>query len=519
MSIFRFLSRPQSTSRRTVGTCLNCDTLENRTVMTGSTFSNAMLGNESVFQPVLANQANITHMLGTPEPTQGSPYAGLKAPSSAPQVFQDAANARSQSGLDGTGLTVAFIDTGVDYSLNALGAGYGPNSKVIAGYDFGMNDSDPMPTWNHGTSVASVVGSTDPANPGIAPGADIVALRVFDDAGNSTFFRIADALEWVVANHSKFNISVVNISLSDSSNSSLNWFAHDTSAGQRITEAVSTLRSMKIAVVSAAGNSFNGTQGMGFTAIVKDTISVTGVDPSTGQLASNAQRLGASVAGAYATDIAAPSSGFRVITGNGQYETVDGTSFAAPVVSGSILLLQQKYMMAFGSLPTVDQVESWLKQSGDPTSDPVTGLSIPQIDLAQALAAIPTSPQNPLRPVATVAPIVPLQVIANNAIQSSPAKGPSPASPPALRVRVNGRLVAAAVQSGNVNLESLQVGAKWNSADIWTGQAIANQSTAASRSVAVTGRTQKVMNLKQNVQERRATRLARISAIHKKPLS
>ena len=51
---------------------------------------------------------------------------------------------------DGTGMTVAVIDTGVDYNNPALGGGFGPNDKVIAGYDFADNTGDP-----HGDHIAA----------------------------------------------------------------------------------------------------------------------------------------------------------------------------------------------------------------------------------------------------------------------------------------------------------------------------------------------------------------------------
>src|SRR6185436_13560865 len=87
------------------------------------------------------------------------------------------------SSLKGAGQTVAVIDTGIDYNRAELGGGFGSNFKVIGGYDFYNNDSDPMDLSGHGTSVASViaakpytVGGT--TYRGVAPDAKLVALRV-----------------------------------------------------------------------------------------------------------------------------------------------------------------------------------------------------------------------------------------------------------------------------------------------------------------------------------------------------
>lgn len=467
MSIFRFASR-QKPSRRPSAPCINCEPLEGRELMTVAA------------RPQLRAAAA---QLGRPKPT-ASAYANLKATTGSPQVFQDAAQARAGQGLDGSGLTVAMIDTGVDYSLNALGNGFGGNHKVVAGYDFGSGDADPKAVWNHGTSTSSVIGSTDPNDPGIAPGADIVSLKVFDDNGNSSFTKIADALDWVVANHSQYKISVVNISISDSMNYTLNWFGNDGGAGQRITDGIAKLKALNIPVVSAAGNSFKGAQGMGFTAIIKDTISVTGVNPSTGQLASNAQRLGSSVAGDAATDIAAPSSGFNSVTGNGQYASVDGTSFSAPIISGSILLMQQKYLRQYGVLPSVDQLNGWLKQGGNPTTDPQTGLNIPQIDLAKSLALVPGG---------TVT-ISPTPVVAATPTTTATTARPDVSA----TIRINGQAVKVGTESGKLTLAQIQSSSQWRNVDIWTGEAITRRSGAAT-TPAPTGTLSKVVNRRQIV--------------------
>ena len=85
---------------------------------------------------------------------------------------------RSTYGVQGSGMAVAVIDTGVDYNNPALGGGFGPNNKVIAGYDFADNSTDPMATSSqHGTSVAGLIGSDDADDLGVAPGVNIVALR------------------------------------------------------------------------------------------------------------------------------------------------------------------------------------------------------------------------------------------------------------------------------------------------------------------------------------------------------
>ncbi|KAJ3192789.1 hypothetical protein HK101_005963 [Irineochytrium annulatum] len=119
--------------------------------------------------------------------------------------------ARKKYGVDGTGINVAVIDTGVYYLHPALGGGFGPGFKVSKGYDLvGDNygvanqtlqpDDDPIDncsTESHGTHVAGIVAGDAsnitatgfiPAVPwtGVAPNANIFAYKVFGCPADST---------------------------------------------------------------------------------------------------------------------------------------------------------------------------------------------------------------------------------------------------------------------------------------------------------------------------------------------
>ena len=66
--------------------------------------------------------------------------------------------------------------------------------------------------------------------------------------------------------------------------------------------------------------------------------------------------------------------------------SVEGTSFRRRWSAAPIVLLQQIYEQRFGTLPTVDQITGWLQQGSDPIYDPVTGITVGQLDIPKAAA-------------------------------------------------------------------------------------------------------------------------------------
>ena len=63
----------------------------------------------------------------------------------------------SGKSVTGDNITVAIIDTGIDYTHPDLGGGFGPGYKVIGGYDVYNDDPDPMDDHGHGTHCAGIV--------------------------------------------------------------------------------------------------------------------------------------------------------------------------------------------------------------------------------------------------------------------------------------------------------------------------------------------------------------------------
>ncbi|MEM4630844.1 MAG: S8 family serine peptidase, partial [Candidatus Diapherotrites archaeon] len=99
--------------------------------------------------------------------------------------------------LTGEGITIAIIDTGVDYTHRDLGGCLGPQCKVIGGYDFVNNDNDPMDDYGHGTHVAAIAAGNGTLK-GVAPNAKIIAYKVLDMRGSGNDITIIRAIEKAV---------------------------------------------------------------------------------------------------------------------------------------------------------------------------------------------------------------------------------------------------------------------------------------------------------------------------------
>ncbi|MFD4443839.1 S8 family serine peptidase [Nocardia sp. NPDC058519] len=295
-----------------------------------------------------------------------------------------AAEARAKFNVDGSGMTVAVLDTGlrtthVDFA-----------GRVRAGRNFTSDNNgspdDPGDGQGHGTNVAGII-CAGGVHTGMAPRAHIVPVKVLGNTGGGSFLAIRDALLWVLANRTSLGISVVCMSLGASDNNT----SDAKFAGDGIGDAIRELTDAGVACCVAAGNDYfghNSGQGMSYPAIFRETISVgavydadegsfsygsgaTALSTAPDRITPFSQRLHSNVGGDCATDIFAPgapttSSGIR----NDSGESIQhGTSQATPVVAGVVLLIQQFHLRVAGTMPSVAQVRKWLLAGAVPIVD------------------------------------------------------------------------------------------------------------------------------------------------------
>ena len=208
----------------------------------------------------------------------------------------------------GRGVTVAILDTGVASSP-------GFSSRISSVNLVGLL-SDPTAQSGHGTAVASMIIGRNSLTPGVAPGADILSIRIANDLGQSDSYLLAQGIVAAV----DAGASLINISMGSFGDSAL------------VRNAIEYARTAGALIVAAAGN--NGLKRISYPAANRGVTAVGGVDALGNHL--NFSNTGAQVA------VSAPGFGVNAAWTGDQAASVNGTSFSAPIVTGAIAALMSQ---------------------------------------------------------------------------------------------------------------------------------------------------------------------------------
>jgi serine protease AprX len=268
-------------------------------------------------------------------------------------------------GITGAGIGIALIDSGIWAEHRSLAG------RVVFAKDFVSNAParSTRDEYGHGTHIAGIIAGDSPypqdssyQTPfrGVAPGANLISLRVIGADGTGLVSDVIEAIEWAIRNRHRYNIRVINLSL-----------GHPPEESYRddpMCEAVERAIHAGIVVVAAAGNRGKDAEGRS----VHVTIDSPATDPyvitvaalntkgtvrrSDDELTTYSSK-GPTLDGVIKPDIAAP--GNKIVSaealessivadypglhasgsGADAYLTLSGTSMAAGVVSGAVALV------------------------------------------------------------------------------------------------------------------------------------------------------------------------------------
>ena len=272
---------------------------------------------------------------------------------------------REHLGLDGAGVGVAIIDSGVTSWHDDLGS-----DRVVHFADF--VDFLPLASdeYGHGTHVAGIISGSgydsNGARRGVAPAANLVVLKVLDGDGYGYISNVIAALDYAVEHRAQFNIRVINLSVAAA--------VHESYNTDPLTLAAKRAVQAGVVVVTAAGNlgrnAQRGIQYGGITApgnapwvLTVGASSHNGtVNRNDDSMAAFSSRGPGFIDYAAKPDLAAPGVGIESLadatsslfaahpaarlwgtldTATQPYLSLSGTSMAAPVVTGTVALMMQ----------------------------------------------------------------------------------------------------------------------------------------------------------------------------------
>ncbi|SDI63446.1 S8 family serine peptidase [Alteribacillus bidgolensis] len=262
----------------------------------------------------------------------------------------NAPNAWDES-VTGAGVDVAVIDTGISTSH--------PSLDVDGGYS-AVDYTDSYDDDNgHGTHAAGIIGANQPESGllGVAPEADLFAVKVLDENGNGSLTQMLDGIEWAIEEE----MSVINMSFGTLTDSNA------------MKSMVDKAYENDIIVAAASGNrgeSSTSSNRVEYPARYDSVIAVGAVDE-------NNERAFFSASGE-AVELAAPGVDIVSTYTDSTYGPLSGTSMATPFVAGAFALLKEAYPeKGAEALRTILQEEA--KDLGEPGRDPRYGYGLLQI--------------------------------------------------------------------------------------------------------------------------------------------
>lgn len=291
-------------------------------------------------------------------------------------------------GIDGYGVTVAVVDTGLWEDGKGLEKNTIDEERILAYYDAiedEIEDGSPEDGCGHGTFVTSVIASSRKTRRnnewpgiynGIAPNVDLVSVKAFDEQGLGTYLDVIRGLDFVVQNKDYFGIRVLNLSF----NAPVVSYYWD----DPLNQAVMAAWQAGIVVVAAAGNTGPDPMTIGVPGNVPYVITVGAMSDSNTPEFSMDDRLatfssvGPTVEGFVKPEVLAPGGHLLGVMDKDdeiperhpefhdgdEFFIMSGTSQAAAVVSGVVAL-----MIQVDPELTPDQVKSRLMATARPAVD------------------------------------------------------------------------------------------------------------------------------------------------------
>ena len=242
-----------------------------------------------------------------------------------------AAKVWNELGINGTGITVGVLDTGIDTEHETLVGRTLATKDFVTSYD----DNTPNDGHGHGTHCSGTIGGTNAGGKhiGVAPGVKFVVGKIFGDSGSTSVSSIMNGMQWITDPDDNAETNDFPRVVSNSWGGPLN---------NRWEDIINTWRAIGIIPVFAAGNSGPSANTVGAPGAYKQVISIGATDSqdvvarfsSRGPVNYNGETY-------IKPDVSAPGVDVYSAKPGGGYQNMSGTSMATPHVAGVIALMLQ----------------------------------------------------------------------------------------------------------------------------------------------------------------------------------
>ncbi len=254
----------------------------------------------------------------------------------------------AETGYDGSGTTVAIIDTGLDGNHSSLDdQDDDPTTddpKILGFYDAVNSPDDtsgnifPFDDQGHGSHCGGTTAGTGAPtyeHPGMAPQAHLVGVKVLGADGSGSFSGVMAGMQWTIDTMHQYNTKIASMSLGGPG--AIEWTSSEEDSVNR--QANKMVRS-GIALFIAAGNNAVSAQ-IGTPGSAEDVITVGALDKDTSIAVYSSQ--GPTEEGRVKPNLAYMGSSIMSVEYNSgdQYSAKSGTSMATPGAAGVGALMLQ----------------------------------------------------------------------------------------------------------------------------------------------------------------------------------